>query len=59
MWSSDWRCMPGKWPSGKHNLYISDNFYFREMNKVQTAINAQLEQVIERQKHLGKNENVD
>ena len=27
---------------------------FREMNKVQTAINAQLEQVIERQKHLGE-----
>ena len=26
------------------------------MNKVQTAINAQLEQVIERQKHLGEND---
>ena len=33
---------------------LMPTFIFREMNKVQTAINAQLEQVIERQRHLGK-----
>ena len=33
---------------------LMPTFTFREMNKVQTAINAQLEQVIERQRHLGK-----